>query len=104
MPGRRTADPVRLAARISQSGCLSLYNSQVLANATGLGCNCSDDVLTSRRTHMSVMSAQCHAVVDSMGSGSADTRTYLRVPDGSDVAAKLHRDEKLHRDDRRFCP
>jgi len=34
-------------------GCLSPYNSQVLANATGLGCNCSDDMLTSSRTHMS---------------------------------------------------
>ena len=36
-----------------RAGHLSLYNSHVLANATGLGCNCSDDVLTSRRTHMS---------------------------------------------------
>ena len=80
------------------SGCLSLYNSQVLANATGLGCNCSDDVLNSRRTHMSGTLAQCHAVVDSLSSGAADIRTGLRMLDGSDGAAKLHRD------DRRFCP
>jgi len=98
MPGRRAADPAPLGARISQSGCLSLYNSQVLANATSLGCNCSDDVLTSRRTHMSGMSAGCHTVADSLDSGAADTRTGLRMLDGSDGAAKLHRD------DRRFCP
>ena len=97
MPGRRTADPAPLAARMSQSGCLSLYNSHVLANATGLGCNCSDDVLTSRRTHLSGMSAQCHAVAGSLGSGAADTRTGLRMLDGSNGAAKLHRD------DGRFC-
>jgi hypothetical protein len=47
---------------------------------------------------MSGMSAQCHAVVDSLGSGAADTPTGLRMLDGSDGAAKLHRD------DRRFCP
>ena len=41
------------AHRCSQSGCLSLYNCHVLANATEMGCNCSGDVLTSRRTHMS---------------------------------------------------
>jgi hypothetical protein len=58
MPGRRTPDPAPLGARSSQSGCLSLYNSQVLANAPGLGCNCSDDMLTSRRTHMSGMPAR----------------------------------------------
>jgi hypothetical protein len=58
MPGRPAADPALLGARISESCCLWLYNSQVLANATGLGCNCSDDVLTSRRTHMSGMSPE----------------------------------------------
>jgi len=47
---------------------------------------------------MSGMSAQCHAVVDSLSSGAADTRTGLRMLDGGDGAAKLHRD------DRRFCP
>jgi hypothetical protein len=50
---RRAPDPAPLGARSSQSGCLSLYNSQMLANATGLGCNCSDDMLTSSRIHMS---------------------------------------------------
>ena len=41
------------AHRCSQSGCLSLYSCHVLVNATEIGCNCSGDVLTSRRTHMS---------------------------------------------------
>ena len=47
---------------------------------------------------MSGTSAECHAVVDSLRSGAADTRTGLRMLDGSDGAAKLHLD------DRRFCP
>jgi hypothetical protein len=34
-----------LAARIAQSGCLWLDSFQVLADVTGPGCNCSDDVL-----------------------------------------------------------
>ena len=58
MPGRRAADPAQLGARIPESCRLWFYNSQVLANATGLGCNCSDAVLTSRRTHMSGMSPE----------------------------------------------
>jgi hypothetical protein len=59
MLGLRVTDPALLGARISESCCcLWLYNSQVLANATSLGCNCSDDVLTSLRTHMSGMSPE----------------------------------------------
>jgi hypothetical protein len=45
---------------------------------------------------MSGMSAKCHAVVDSSGCGVADTRTGLRMLDGSDGAAKLHRDDRKH--------
>ena len=43
---------------------------------------------------MSGMSAECHAVVDSLGSGAADTRTGLRMLDGSDGAARLHLDDR----------
>ena len=44
---------------------------------------------------MSGMSVECHAVVDSSG-WSCRHPAGLRVLDGSDGAARLHRDDRKH--------
>jgi hypothetical protein len=85
MPSRRASDPAPLGARSSQPGCLSFYNFQVLANAAGMGCNCSHDMLTSRRTHMSGMSARS----DRTGTVRAWQLGIPRVLDGIELPMRV---------------
>src|SRR6266567_1027029 len=84
----RAAEP---GSRGLPPGAIALLVSG-LASDTGSGCTCPDKgSLASRRDHMSGTSAGFHAMIDILGrAGGGDTRRPgLRMPDGSDGAARL---------------